>query len=1059
MSSLCCVRCYRPLIVTLTLLFATLCRPVTAEPPALFPIVFAPGSLEETPYIVKDFGSILDKNTRRAEVGKYWNYSFTILPGARCRLTLKLEGDSATAGQPNVVVIAPDLKPIQNAVERAPDGGLLIRWTVPTTWKWGDKATVILGAKTQPFGVQSVRFLQIDTDADNDGLPDNVKRLLTEGYPPNTPIVVRRTPSQPYTISQTPRIPTPELELQADAMFVYSTAIESILGWKERGYTVWTMGGSRDGKEYADGNPAELQRSRDGQPLTIEGSYYLHPTPKRIEIESKYYAQALQNGSDGICPEEPEYWARAGYEDAFKEAWQKEYNAPWQPPHSSLDARYRASRLMGHLEERHIDTLLKNAQTQKPNLRRLVALHSPINYAQWGIVAPQNRITSLESVQEVIGQVWTGTARSPVRYAGLRQDLTFALAYLEYSSLYQMVRGTNKRMWFLLDPLEDNPSRSQQDYKSHYEDTLAAALLFPDVNAYEVMPWPERVFGHIPPAYATQVNSVTAALQEMHNQTEIKGNPAEANNIGVFVSDSMQYQREAPNASDYDGVFGLSLPLLQHGVPVQMVSLDRANNPNYLKAFKTLVLSYDYQKPPSSAVHTALSNWVKAGGSLVFVGGTDAYHKVGDSWWQQATYSPPQADLWNQLGISTGNPLTNIGTAEPPYSFTELARADGNEHDLKNQRTYTYDITNFTTATGSIAIKFQDVTPSDGWGALVFSVEIKVEGQTALSFRTGSELENRFLAFDHNSQFNGKARFADGSAYWVYQIDGLPRDRRVTLHIEMGNGFLVSLAPAKVDTSRTLLGTKVGGDIVQDTPRIKIGLTYPITTYPDFPKIESTLPVPKGKEEEAERLPTAFYTLRDGSIPVWKQNVGKGTVLYAGVAPGIFTSSSRTGTLLRSLVQYAHQKAGGTYTEPEVFRLRRGKYTVIRTLNDAETVEGRVIDVLSPTLAVTNERTVPPKSVGLFIDLPTGNTPRVGFVSGRIQATVERNDATAIFVKGASKTQGAARLWAGNKTFKGVRGMDRFGNSVEVESFVDGSTVLLRYPNLADGVILRVGWE
>jgi len=47
--------------------------------------------------------------------------------------------------------------------------------------------------------------------------------------------------------------------------------------------------------------------------------------------------------------------------------------------------------------------------------------HSPINYAQWSIVCPQYQITSLPTVQEVVGQVWTGTARTPARYAGIRQ--------------------------------------------------------------------------------------------------------------------------------------------------------------------------------------------------------------------------------------------------------------------------------------------------------------------------------------------------------------------------------------------------------------------------------------------------------------------------------------------------------------------------------------------------------------------------------------------------------------------------------------------------------------
>src|SRR5262249_4513882 len=158
-----------------------------------------------------------------------------------------------------------------------------------------------------------------------------------------------------------------------------------------------------------------------------------------------------------------EYWAKAGYEAAFKEAWQKQYGSPWQDPAGSADARWKAGRLMATLQTNHIAALLQNTFQQKFSARRMVALHSPVSYAQWGIVSPQYRITSLPNVQDVIGQVWTGTARTPARYAGVRRDRTFSLAYLEYASLYHLLRGTGKRLWFLMDPLEDTPGLTVED--------------------------------------------------------------------------------------------------------------------------------------------------------------------------------------------------------------------------------------------------------------------------------------------------------------------------------------------------------------------------------------------------------------------------------------------------------------------------------------------------------------------------------------------------------------------------------------------------------------------
>ena len=49
-------------------------------------------------------------------------------------------------------------------------------------------------------------------------------------------------------------------------------------------------------------------------------------------------------------------------------------------------------------------------------------------------------------------------------------------------------------MWFLHDPVEDNPRHDWDDYRVNYIRTLVASLLQPDVWHYEVAPWPSRVF-------------------------------------------------------------------------------------------------------------------------------------------------------------------------------------------------------------------------------------------------------------------------------------------------------------------------------------------------------------------------------------------------------------------------------------------------------------------------------------------------------------------------------------------------------------------------------------
>ncbi len=1026
-----------------------------AAPPLPYPTSVIPGSPAEQALLTSNGGTTLVDGARHAEQGQTWTYSFSVAPSDRCRIELILPDANGVA--PEVVIPGPDGKPISSKSELSADGrhAVVTLWTMPQSWPLGSHIPVVISAKAGPVNVAQVRFSVAPQDVNGDGFPEYLSRLMTQGLPPTAKPTVFRSPSKPYTVFQSGHLPDPQLEVQTDAVFAYSSAVESIQGWKQRAYTVWTMGGMRDGKEYLAQHPGEAQTDASGKPITIGDSIYYSPTPGRIAAERAYYEAALANGSEGICPEEPEYFARAGYEPAFKLAWQQSLNRPWQDPASSISARWQAGQLMARMETSQIAQILQPLSDARPAARRMVAIHSPLHYAMAGIVSPHYAITSLPAVQDVVGQVWTGTARMPIRYVGLRQDYTFSLAYLEYSSLYHLMRGTGKRLWFLADPLEDDPNRTQADYKSHYEQTLIASLLFPDVDSYEVMPWPERIYGHVPAEYATEINTVVAALQDMHNQPAASGNAVSGANIGVLVSDSMQWQREPPFSSDMDGLAGLAMPLLQRGVPVQVVSLDRAVDPGYLRNFKALLLSYDFQKPLNVRVQAALAQWVTGGGCLLFVGGSDPYNALPESWWQQAKLDAPQFDLWNQLGIRLQGKANSVSApGEDTSQYKNVIRETSAQHEFTNRRTVAVDLTPYAQDTGSVAVRFTDATPQDGWGAFLAGARLDIGGKLAAQFQAGSDLESRFLIHDMGSQFNGKGRFADGQNSWTYEFDNLPKNTPVKLMLDIGNGFSVSAAPVKPNFGHTLLSTSSAGIIARAFPRLRIPNSYPATLYPQIQTRE------KDDIAKSSAGPNVLYTLRSGGSPVWTQTVGRGLVINVGVAPGFFSANERSAGLLRALVGYGVRRIGGAVRESDALRLKRGRYTVIRTYEDSDTVDGRTIDLLSPNLSAAEDREIPPHSVALLYDIGSGGAaPRIGFVSGRVQAKLEANTATAFYVRGPLGTTGVARLNTGGRRLTGARAIDRLGHAVNVQSDPDGGTVLLKYPNDPDGVLVRVGWE
>jgi hypothetical protein len=450
--------------------------------------------------------------------------------------------------------------------------------------------------------------------------------------------------------------------LRADVAMVYGidkSLPDRVRSWRDRGYRVHLMTGVSwgqyqdylyggfDGKNHVD----NAQTDRDGGTISHGGDvYYMCPAENYGEFLSLGVERGLEAGVEAVHLEEPEFWARAGYSEGFKREWRSFYHEPWQSPDSSVDAQWRASKLKYFLYRRALQQVFDhirvfNRRTDK-HVRCYVPTHSLINYAHWRIVSPESSLANLDGCDGYIAQVWTGTARTPNDFRGRRRERTFETAFLEYGAMQNLVRATGRTVWYLNDPVEDDPRHDWTDYRNNWESTLTASLLQPDVWRYEVAPWPERVYGGryplnappadrraIPPEYASELQVVSQALNDMKH-TDVRWDSG-ASGIGVLVSDSMMFQREGPAPSDPNMAqfYGLTLPLLKRGMPVTPVALENATLPGFLDGQRVLLLTYQGQKPLSAGAHASLAAWVRKGGALVVVDDdTDPYNRVRE-WW------------------------------------------------------------------------------------------------------------------------------------------------------------------------------------------------------------------------------------------------------------------------------------------------------------------------------------------------------------------------------------------------------------------------------------------
>lgn len=500
-----------------------------------------------------------------------------------------------------------------------------------------------------------------------------------------------------HTTFQTSREWRPTIDVRADAVMVYGVGgnpsdrskripfEERVRSWRERGYIAHYMtgiawgeyqdyfNGEWDGKMHLD----EGQVQQNGDTIWHGRMVpYIVPSENFLTyLKERHIKRAIDAGIESIFMEEPEFWARAGYSEAFKREWEKFYGFPWRAQHLSPENTYLSNKLKYHLYYKALDEVFSYAKeygrSKGMDVKCYVPTHSLVNYSQWMIVSPEASLASLPSVDGYIAQVWTGTSREPNYFNGIKKERVFENAFLEYGSMESMTAPTGREIFFLTDPIEDWP-RDWVDYKKNYEATFAAQLLYPRISKYEVMPWPERIYeglyrtsrdsekkAHIPRYYSTQMQVMINTLHQMpQTENHVDGSQG----IGVMMSNSLMFQR-FPVHEGYDdpqlaNFYGQALPLLKRGVPVETVHMENLSYRETLQDMHLLILSYSGMKPMEAETHTYLADWVKAGGVLLYCGrDSDPFQDVTE-WWNSGTNDFPTASdhLFTQLGLS--NPFT-----------------------------------------------------------------------------------------------------------------------------------------------------------------------------------------------------------------------------------------------------------------------------------------------------------------------------------------------------------------------------------------------------------------
>lgn len=633
--------------------------------------------------------------------------------------------------------------------------------------------------------------------------------LLTGCNPQQTTV----TENKEKTAFQTSREWKPTIDSRGDVAIVYGVGgnpsdrhkrvpfEERVQSWRDRGYTTHFMTGIAWG-EYQDYFTGEWDGSwhldegqvqQDGD--TIWHGHmvpYIVPSENYLNyIKEKHVKRVIDAGIDAIYMEEPEFWSRAGYSESFKKEWKKFYGFEWRPQHESPENTYLSHKLKYHLYYNALNDVFTYAKeygkSKGMDVRCYVPTHSLINYSQWQIVSPEASLASLPCVDGYIAQVWTGTSRTPNYFNGTMKERVFETAFLEYGSMESMTAPTGRKMFFLTDPIEDWP-RDWPDYKKNYQATFIAQLLYPNIENYEIMPWPERIYEglyrtsadsdqkeQIPRFYSTQMQIMINSLNQMPlSENKVNG----SNGISVLMANSLMFQSypshkgyEDPQLSNF---YGQAIPLLKRGIPVKTLHLENVSYPKTWEDTKILIMSYANMKPLEPAGHTHIADWVKKGGTLVYCGKDNDPFQTVQEWWNtgENNFNAPSEHLFRLLGLENA-PGEGEYTCEK--GLVHIIREDPKDFVLKTGNDESFV---------SAIKKLYEKDPANG--NLIFKNHFYLErgAYTMISVLDESVTNDSYIAqgsfidlFDPQLSVLKEKTVAVGEQAYLYDLNKVPSDK------------------------------------------------------------------------------------------------------------------------------------------------------------------------------------------------------------------------------------------------------------------------------------------
>ena len=495
----------------------------------------------------------------------------------------------------------------------------------------------------------------------------------------------------PRTFASVDRPYSPAMHINTDAYVVGSLDADN---YKAAGYEIIGHSGSFNKNSSFATKKDYHQQDENGSTDGFWNSLVLNK--KVVEsVNRTRLAFDVKSSTWFIGFVEPEMFRGGLYAPVYKDLWELKYQTEWEDPNDNVDATFMAERLNVWTHTNAIRMYMSFLTGKNPDFNNFyIAPHSTLAYTLLDVTDGYVHMMGTGIVKTVTGQTWSNTMENSFRYQGKSVQDPFINGLLDYGTYLDAADYYGADFYALCDPMSDTASSHEEAYwRNLCHHQLVASMMYPEINRWELI-WTNRSFMSVSPEYRSEQLAIHNALLDISGASFklTAGTPG----ITYLLSDTLSWQNNKKSAwaeNAYNGFWGVAAPLLYDGIPLRTRAMELITSAKDLEGVSVLIVSYDNQKPLYENVNEGIADWVKKGGTLLLLGGPDAYVDVSDAFWNQnGKGGSPNGNLLSHLGLESIKLETLNKSGTLSWVYTGLSASADFSKITVGQDAFTYKL-------------------------------------------------------------------------------------------------------------------------------------------------------------------------------------------------------------------------------------------------------------------------------------------------------------------------------------------------------------------------------